>query len=111
MGPRAVGIRKTILRTRKAPTERPSSPANGRCSRCGGGFADFPAPAGCLERTEAICQDHALGSRVSLDELKVVAGSVGAPTSAALLADVTAQVVARYQRRRAAIFPSGSITS
>lgn len=41
------------------------------------------------------------------DELKVVADQWGAPTSAALLADVTAQVVARYQREARSDFPFG----
>lgn len=39
--------------------------------------------------------------------LKVVADQFGAPTSAALLADVTAQVLGRYQREGRASFPFG----
>lgn len=39
--------------------------------------------------------------------LKIVADQFGAPTSAALLADVTAQVLGRYQREGRAGFPFG----
>lgn len=39
--------------------------------------------------------------------LKIVADQFGAPTSAALLADVTAQVIGRYQREGRANFPFG----
>ena len=41
------------------------------------------------------------------EELKVVADQFGAPTSAALIADVTAQVVGDYNRRAAGDFPLG----
>ncbi|MBU1363477.1 MAG: dTDP-4-dehydrorhamnose reductase [Gammaproteobacteria bacterium] len=41
------------------------------------------------------------------DGLKIVADQFGAPTSAALLADVTAQVLGRYQREGRAGFPFG----
>lgn len=41
------------------------------------------------------------------EQLSVVADQWGAPTSAALLADVTAQVIARYQREEASHFPCG----
>lgn len=41
------------------------------------------------------------------DELKVVADQWGAPTSAALLADVTAQIVARFCREGRSTFPFG----
>lgn len=41
------------------------------------------------------------------DELKVVADQRGAPTSASLLADVTAQIVARYLREGRDSFPFG----
>jgi len=41
------------------------------------------------------------------DALKIVADQYGAPTSAALLADVTAQVIGRYQREGRGGFPFG----
>lgn len=41
------------------------------------------------------------------DGLKIVADQFGAPTSAALLADVTAQVLGRYQREGRVGFPFG----
>jgi len=41
------------------------------------------------------------------DALKIVADQHGAPTSAALLADVTAQAIGRYQREGRASFPFG----
>ena len=41
------------------------------------------------------------------DGLKIVADQFGAPTSAALLADVTAQVLGRYKREGRAGFPFG----
>lgn len=41
------------------------------------------------------------------DALKIVADQYGAPTSAALLADVTAQAIGRYQREGRASFPFG----
>ena len=41
------------------------------------------------------------------DGLKIVADQFGAPTSVALLADVTAQVLGRYQREGRAGFPFG----
>ncbi len=41
------------------------------------------------------------------DALKIVADQHGAPTSAALLADVTAQGIGRYQREGRASFPFG----
>ncbi len=41
------------------------------------------------------------------DVLKIVADQFGAPTSAALLADVTAQVIGQYQRRERTEFPFG----
>lgn len=41
------------------------------------------------------------------DALKIVADQYGAPTSAALLADVTAQAIERYQREGRASFPFG----
>lgn len=41
------------------------------------------------------------------DALKIVADQFGAPTSAALLADVTAQVLGRYRREGKAGFPFG----
>src|SRR5690606_28715062 len=42
------------------------------------------------------------------DELKVVADQFGAPTSAALLADVTAHLARQIQREGAAGFPFGT---
>ena len=42
------------------------------------------------------------------DRLQVVADQFGAPTSAALLADLTAQLVRQFQREGAADFPYGS---
>jgi dTDP-4-dehydrorhamnose reductase len=42
------------------------------------------------------------------DQLKVVADQFGAPTSAALLADVTAQLVGQYRRADGASFPYGT---
>ncbi|WP_296949182.1 dTDP-4-dehydrorhamnose reductase [uncultured Massilia sp.] len=42
------------------------------------------------------------------DQLNVVADQFGAPTSAALLADLTAQLIGRYQRERATSFPYGT---
>lgn len=44
---------------------------------------------------------------VDRDSLNVVADQCGAPTSAALLADVTAHAIARYQREGQADFPYG----
>jgi dTDP-4-dehydrorhamnose reductase len=41
------------------------------------------------------------------ESLRVVADQFGAPTSAALLADVTAQAIGRYQREPAGNFPFG----
>jgi len=41
------------------------------------------------------------------DALKIVADQFGAPTSASLLADVTAQAIGRYQREGRASFPFG----
>jgi dTDP-4-dehydrorhamnose reductase len=41
------------------------------------------------------------------DALKIVADQFGAPTSASLLADVTAQAIGRYQREGKASFPLG----
>jgi len=41
------------------------------------------------------------------DTLKVVADQFGAPTSAPLIADVTAQVIGRYRRQRGDGFPYG----
>lgn len=41
------------------------------------------------------------------EALKIVADQYGAPTSAALLADVTAQAIGRYQREGRASFPFG----
>lgn len=41
------------------------------------------------------------------EQLKVVADQFGAPTSAALLADLTAQLVARYRQADSADFPFG----
>lgn len=41
------------------------------------------------------------------DTLKVVADQFGAPTSAALIADVTAQIIGQYQRAGSAPFPFG----
>ncbi len=41
------------------------------------------------------------------DSLRVVADQYGAPTSAALIADVTAQILAQYQRANSADFPYG----
>jgi len=41
------------------------------------------------------------------DSLNVVADQHGAPTSAALLADVTAQIIGQYRRADAAAFPYG----
>lgn len=42
------------------------------------------------------------------DQLSVVADQFGAPTSAALLADLTAQLIRQYQREGAAAFPYGT---
>lgn len=42
------------------------------------------------------------------DQLSVVADQFGAPTSAALLADLTAQLVRQYQREGADAFPYGT---
>lgn len=44
---------------------------------------------------------------VDRDSLNVVADQYGAPTSAALLADVTAQAIGRYQREGRAAYPFG----
>lgn len=41
------------------------------------------------------------------EQLSVVADQWGAPTSAALLADVTAQIIARYQQEEVSHFPLG----
>lgn len=41
------------------------------------------------------------------DALRVVGDQVGAPTGAALIADVTAQVLGRYRHSKAAAFPYG----
>lgn len=41
------------------------------------------------------------------DALKIVADQYGAPTSAALIADITAQIVARYIAQKGADFPYG----
>lgn len=41
------------------------------------------------------------------DSLSVVADQIGAPTSAALIADITAQVIAQYQRTGDTKFPFG----
>lgn len=42
------------------------------------------------------------------DQLSVVADQFGAPTSAALLADLTAQLIRQHQREREAAFPYGT---
>jgi dTDP-4-dehydrorhamnose reductase len=42
------------------------------------------------------------------DQLSVVADQFGAPTSAALLADLTAQLIRQYQREGANVFPYGT---
>jgi dTDP-4-dehydrorhamnose reductase len=42
------------------------------------------------------------------DQLSVVADQFGAPTSAALLADLTAQLIRQYQREGAEAFPYGT---
>ena len=42
------------------------------------------------------------------DQLSVVADQFGAPTSAALLADLTALLIRQYQREGAAVFPYGT---
>lgn len=42
------------------------------------------------------------------EELKIVSDQFGAPTSAALLADLTAHLVRQYQRENSALFPYGT---
>ena len=45
---------------------------------------------------------------VDRDSLNVVADQYGAPTSAALIADITAQIIGQYQKQGRAAFPFGT---
>jgi hypothetical protein len=69
------------------------------------------APAGSSAHTAKTSSKTILRLASTRDELRIVADQFGAPTGAALLADASAHLAARYLRESGEDFPQASTTS